>query len=619
MIVRIVACSLLVCAGLLRSSVSGQPRPGLPQDTLAEVGTRVITARDLIERIELMPWQGKGKRNQHDSAKVKALQSIVAEQLLALEAAAQGLGGDTLTQMHIKGLERLMVRDELFKREVKAKVTVTPQEIRQGIRRYASQLKILLIGTRSEEDAQALARLLRRSKTVDSALSRFPLSFFTRKDSMMMVFGGADTRLEDAAYALTTRNRVSDPLESPYLGWAVLYLVDVETNPEFASRTLEERRHVVERTIRERKESQGGNQYYSKILRPKKAQARPEVFELLASTILDILRSDSMVYRRSNGYTVDSIIDTLTASLWPRLNEELVEIDGGGMTIGEVLEGYRNLQFQFPSLDGEDFRLRLNQSIKDIVAAELLAREGYQQKLHLSDVVKHDVGVWANYWLAHALEKKIIDSIRATDEETMQYLIDNGGLLGRDYEVRVREILTDSLREALALAERIGEGEDMSGLARQRSKRTAWAERGGDSGPFRVSAYPAIGFRAMEQDTGVLVGPVRVSNGYSLFRVLEKRTVGGDSTITFDSLKTAVRAYVEAQKKLRVLNGYVASLQERYGVKFYYDRLPRVTIMPSNMFTKRYIGFGGVMTAVPLLQPLWEWVKDVRKSEEILP
>ncbi len=36
----------------------------LPADTLATVGTRAITARDLIERIELMPWAGKDKPTQ---------------------------------------------------------------------------------------------------------------------------------------------------------------------------------------------------------------------------------------------------------------------------------------------------------------------------------------------------------------------------------------------------------------------------------------------------------------------------------------------------------------------------------------------------------------------------
>ena len=59
--------------------------PPLSLDTLARVGSSIITERDLLERIELMPWEGKDKPNEYDSSKIKALNSLVAERLLAVE------------------------------------------------------------------------------------------------------------------------------------------------------------------------------------------------------------------------------------------------------------------------------------------------------------------------------------------------------------------------------------------------------------------------------------------------------------------------------------------------------------------------------------------------------
>jgi parvulin-like peptidyl-prolyl isomerase len=566
-----------------------------------------------------MPWQVKHETGQHDSSKIKALQSMVAEQLLALEAASKGIGKDSLTQMHTKALERLMVRDELFKREVKSKIKVTDQESKQALKRYAWTLKVLLLGTRSKVDAASLAEALSDTSDIATVLSRYPLSFFTQVDTMTVNFGGLDEKLEDAAYALDFRHRVSDPVDSPYFGWVVLYLVNREANPEYAKRSVQDRWRVIGRQLRERKESQRASAYTGTVLASKRAEARPEAFDLFARTIYGVLAADSSQYRKSGGYRLDPIIDTLVALLWPHLNDELVTMEGGGMTIGDVLESYRNQQFLFPNLNEEDFRLRLNNTVKDIVASEILAREAYRQKVEHSDQVKHDVGVWTNYWLAMALERQVVHSVRASDEEVLDYLTENGGMLGKDYEVNIREILSDSLQQALSLLERLNDGADMAELARQFSKRSGWSQRGGVSGFFRVSAYPQIGFRALEQDTGKVVGPVPVPNGYSIFTVLGKRTVVSDSVLSYDSLKTLARVAVESQKMKRDLNRYVASIYKKYNVSIHYDKLPKVQIMPANMFTKRFIGFGGVMTAVPLLYPLWEWARDVEKPEKILP
>jgi hypothetical protein len=57
-------------------------RGALPTDTLADIGTAVISARDLLERLELMPFPGKDHPAQHDSAKMLALRALVAEKLL---------------------------------------------------------------------------------------------------------------------------------------------------------------------------------------------------------------------------------------------------------------------------------------------------------------------------------------------------------------------------------------------------------------------------------------------------------------------------------------------------------------------------------------------------------
>jgi hypothetical protein len=67
------------------------------------------------------------------------------------------------------------------------------------------------------------------------------------------------------------------------------------------------------------------------------------------------------------------------------------------------------------------------------------------------------------------------------------------------------------------------------------------------------------------------------------------------------------------------MDGYVAGLAKHYSVDINYEKLRAITIQPANMFTRRNIGFGGVVTATPILYPNWEWVKEYRDGGNILP
>lgn len=109
--------------GVLAPRVSAAPRAlarrDLARDTLAWVGERGITALDLVERIELMPWQEKASPAAAESAQVHALQSLVGEKLLAAEAEREGLGRTGAIARMRHSLLKALARDALY-REVTA-------------------------------------------------------------------------------------------------------------------------------------------------------------------------------------------------------------------------------------------------------------------------------------------------------------------------------------------------------------------------------------------------------------------------------------------------------------------------------------------------------------------
>ncbi len=607
--------SMTMCVALVSPAQRGSP---LPADTLAEVGGRAITARDLIERLELMPWPGKERPGVADSVKIRALQSIVAEHLLATEAVARGMGHDTASVRRVQVLEHLIVRDELYRREILPKAEPTRGEMQEGLKRAPWSINVLLLISADQKDA---ARVLRafKGENPDSTAQTLPPGLLRQADTLTIGFGEAQKVVEDAAFSLSSKRPAAGPFSLKPAGWGVLALRARIPNNRFLQQSMPDRIRHVENAIRRSKQADLAGKYYASFLKSRKAEADPGLFDRFATAALGILRTDSLRYRKQEMYSIGVIADTLQSVLQPVLDTAFIRMDGGAMTMGEVLDGYRYLSFAFPGLGERDFRSRLSGTIREIIAAEYLAREGFRQNLQNSEAVRHDVATWADYWNALALERSLRDSVMVTDDDVMTFLMEHGGILGSPYAVNLREILTDSLSTSARLLEQILNGAEMSQLARQFSKRKGWAERGGESLWFRVSAYPDLGFRALEADSGTIVGPLKVRNGYSIFRVLGKRRAEGDTSITFDSLTTLARQKVRGEKVQQLLNLRIADAARTYGARIYYSRLRGVDVTRQNMVTRRLIGFGGVMVAVPTLIPQYLWINDARDIKDVLP
>lgn len=590
----------------------------LPTDTLAEAGGKVITARDLIERLELMPWPGKDRRDLIDSVKIRALQSLVAEQLLALETSTQNVLRDSAWAMRIRALERLMVRDQLYRRHVLPRAAVNDADLKEGMRRFRSSLRLMTVIARTEPDARKIYRAISRGP-IDSVMRRIPSTVPFRQDSITINFGDTERSIEDAAYRLQV-GQAGQPLFIRRLGWTVLVLLEKSENPQFWNKSFADRLQSVRSIAKQQKELDESVRYQARLLSPQKAEANPEVFELLASTALGMLRGDSIRFHHQGGYTLTDILDSLMGVLKPHLGSTFITMDDRSMTLWDVLESYRYLRFAYPALHDQDFRDRLNGSIKEVVGTEYLARQGYKENLHNSLQVRHDVATWVDFWRARIKERQLKDSVDAvTDEDIVSYCIREAPELGRKFEVNVREILTDSLQTSARLLQQILEGADMADLARQQSKRPGWAGRGGESLWFRVLSFPQIGFRALAADSGQLVGPIPLNTGFSIFRVLGKRRAEESGPPSFDSLKAEVRTGAERAKLRSHINRRIASYARIYGAKIYYSRLKNVAISPQNMVTRRMIGFGGILMAVPNLVPQWEWIEEAKDLKDILP
>jgi predicted metal-dependent HD superfamily phosphohydrolase len=477
--------TLGVVAGRAPAQISGTVPP---DEVLARVGPKVVTAEEFLERIELMPWQEKELVTMHDTVKARALRSLVAEKLLALEARETGVGGDERTQDMLRELRRMLTRDQLYTDEVVKKTTVTEEERRTGFGRYPWTLLVRGYSFPDRESAGRFAARCRSAANFDSAASALAFMALGVTDTLHISYGDLFPTYEDAIYALH-RPGVTDPAFSPSEGWAVYLVYDRQKNAAWAGASPNDTRIQVEKKARTRLERIRAMAFATSYLRHRTMRIDSALFVDLADNVIQIVRHDSsaMAHRLSN------YIDDLRARFAARLREPFAEGNGVTWTLADILESLRYYPGEFPSRHNPRIiAFALNRFVMEAVEGEMFSAEGEKRGLDRRPDVERHMEIWQDAWRGWEMGKEIRDRI-----------------------------------------------------------------------PGAASLDPA----------------------------------------RHDSTSIALAA-----KVTNALNKHIAALAQKYGVEIFENNLRTVPISRFSMVTRHYIGFGGVLLAIPMIVPDWNWI-----------
>lgn len=93
-------------------------------------------------------------------------------------------------------------------------------------------------------------------------------------------------------------------------------------------------------------------------------------------------------------------------------------------------------------------------------------------------------------------------------------------------------------------------------------------------------------------------------------------SLGERQTQSADSLATAPQ---RARDTFMAINHYLVELAKRFAPDVYTGKLRRVKVGAANMVTRRHFGFGGSMTAMPLLMRFWDWYDAWHRETVVSP
>lgn len=602
---RTLLLALALCAGPARAADQEEP-------ILGRAGEAPITERAFRERFELTPGLDRHRGARIETDKQEVLYSMIAEKLLAEEALARRLDADSLYQRALSEVTKLLARDALYRREVSDRVVITDADLQQGLRRARKELRVKFLFLEDSSDAAFIRSRIASASDFDRASLDSTLSAY--RDTATILWGDADTTIEDAAYSLA-RGAVSKPLAAGQ-GYYIMTLERSSPNARFASLDVATQREQVLKVLRKRKEQVRTAEYLRTTLKEGPAYSPPATFKTFAREVGEVFAEKGS--------------DPKGVQLTPEMGEQLRlrcsailadTILVAGSTAWSVNQ-VTDLLVQRGFVIAGNAKRRAARRLYDVFwewsSQDLLAQESLRRGLDRSPEVQRDLAPWRDHYLAAMMKARAAAGTDVTDEEVYRYLA------GRDTAapmplVKVRELRTatlDAMSEALSALE---QGMPFDAVVQRWTSDSEARGAKGVTPFFAITDRQPVGMLAARLQVGERYGPVRDSTGYVYFELLERR----DSVTPGDTTAAAkfrdARAELMSLKARRQVSLFLAKTGQERGFEAYTDRLSRVQVSNVPMLTYRFLGFGGRMFAVPFVDPQVEWLTLEPPSDLVVP
>ncbi|MXX41133.1 MAG: hypothetical protein F4Z85_24290 [Gemmatimonadetes bacterium] len=522
-----------------------------PQDenpTVAKVGDRTITIQDVRDFLAKLPEHAKGEEAGKVPLRVH-LQTMIDTELLLLEARSQGIERSSPYLTNLIRIRKAKLVGEYERRTIDA--TLKDGEVEKYIDRegLARAIRLGEIVVADLETAEKAARQIEAGASFADVASKLSMNeetaaqggdtgrFATRDD----IIPGIAEKLFGLAVG-----SVSDPVRigDRYVVFKILDETTAQLNPRQRLRIAEELKRKKHKIAKAELVTELRNKY------------RLEPVRDGIATAVEALRPGAV----NIGHDPSAIV--------------LYQYDGGEITVadlkgaakgrkGNVLETLRDAE-QVVSFAEQYI-------VPDVMIQEAAVRQGIDREEMVARWLKEQ----GKQLLVRVLRSKVLkERVTIAEDDLRQYYEANAERFLHPKQTEVQEILVRTEIEALRLKGMIEDGTAFGDLAKRHSIRSLAVRD--DEGRFHVHRHESPQFggfveAAVEAEIGELTGPVKVQEGYSIFKVLSRER----KRETFAEAEMRVRSQLRRQRYRNAFNEYMEELHSRYEseVSIHEDRL----------------------------------------------
>lgn len=574
-----------------------------------------ISINELKQRFELIPQVTTGIKKDLEQKKNDLLYSLIAEKLWAKEAEQLKLDTSDIMRITFKTIEKMFVRDALYKIEITDKIKFTDEEKLEALKRIYTCLDLDVLRFTDSVKAVKSYQLLKNGISFDS------VKFLAENGlpAIRVKYGEFTEHVEDVLFNLK-QNEFTAPIKSSS-GWLIFKLLEREpVSLPRRDQALKE----TEEIMNQRKTEKRYNEFFSQFFSGRTVETDVKLFWSITeklNLILSEKKTSNSIPDSENVYLeVNDLLHIEQELGLDTMNMPFVEIDEFSVTVKEFLREFIFDGFYSADVKPNVIATKLNSRVKTFIEQELLAREGYRRGLQNLSEVKSSIAMWRDNYLAKVLKNMLLDSVKVTDEEVFNYFKNKNGLENKSMvEVNILEILTDSLEVIESVFHELENGGDFRQLASAHTKRVWTRDNGGEFGFFPSTMYGELGRIASTMKVGEIYGPIRLLEGYSIFKLIDRKESIVDSTLSFEESRKEIRKNLTYKKLGDFFIDYTVKLANKFGVTINEQLMKTISVSDFNMLVFRQMGFGGQLTAAPITLPFTEWFLPWTESKKLMP
>ena len=586
------------------------------EQVVAKVGDYIIYESEFNERFDFSAHPKLMQKSDQLEAKKEFLKQLIAEKLLSLDAKEKGY--DTLKVITdiITPLENMFVRDALYSHEIKDKISLKPVELREGIERIKKNLSVGFIFSKNENESRQLYNSLLSGGSFDSLMSLRPEAKDNPKE---ITFGTMEKSFEDSLYKLKP-GEFTQPISTTD-GHYILKVFEIKNNTEIKNEEMMV--EDVRRIISTRAEQKLYLDFYQNFFNDTRITADKEIFELFIDGFVPAFQKkypeedkDLVNKYHLNGVEVTSILNTLSADLKLK---KFIGIKNKIIMPDYFLNQLSHTGFYVRDITEKNIRASLSSYIRKFIEDELLTLHGLQQNLGNSPDVKKYIGMWKDSYLSKLLMTGMFDSVKVSEQEAYSIYEQNEWKEEVPDLVNIIEILTDSLQVVETVLNELAAGKDIRELAALYTIRDSLRTRRGETGFFSPVKFGEIGKAALDMKIGDVYGPIKLNDGYSIFKLIDRIPDTTKFTKSYDEVKQELISHLTLLKFEKYVNEYNAALAKKYGITINENVLERLENVYLNLVVVRYMGFGGQIFAVPYTEQFSGWYDIWQNNVKVVP
>jgi hypothetical protein len=562
------------------------PQEKNTKEVVAKAGPIEITADEFIERYQLNPQLETHRKSQGEANKKVFLYGLLAEKLLALEAEELKRDTSETVRFFLKNFEKLFIRDELYRKEIKQRSKDYAANLLSFYLENSSRIFTKTIIQNNERDINNIHSLLVKGIPFDSLYKELTPQ---ERDTITLFAGTLDNYTEQQLFGLP-ENSFSKPLQ--YNEHWVIFFIENKSDPVLSrSMGWEAEYKRLERAARDRAEAVYYKEYMEKFFPSKKIDASGILIHSLAGKINAILEDKGKKENDNYYFTSADVIKAVRNYDADTLHSVFIKMDYNSLTLKDFLMWLRTENFVLKENTFKNAVSLLNGKVKKYIEYELLAQEGYRQGLDKSENVIKNTKMWRDNYLYQLQLSLLSDSLMPD--------------LGRYEFVKLAEIVNNDLEVMERVINELASGTDFNKLADEFSIEEL------DLSYRPVTSLGQLKDEVIRADVNEISGPVNTERGYIIFKVLDKKR-----SDDMPETKSAVR---ENGKLKNPFNPHISSLAGKYGITINEEVLAEIKSTNVNAVVFKYLGFGGRILAVPIINPVAEWITDYKEETQLNP